>query len=142
MGFGRLCCHFGRHALTRSRTLSTHLDALLYHLIVSCELFAVLPALLQRCLPFPLDGLPEARPLRVAAIRVGDEPQVDRMRRLCRGAGAEGLSTAVLLIAGLASLRWQAGLMGRGPELAPALTVRCAGQPRAWRHSLPTGGRV
>ena len=45
---GGLCCHFGGHTLTRARTLSTHLDALLHHLVVSCYLFAVLPALLTQ----------------------------------------------------------------------------------------------
>lgn len=45
---GRLCCHFGRHTLTRFRTLSTHLNALLYHLIISCQLFTILSALLTQ----------------------------------------------------------------------------------------------
>ena len=35
-----------RHTLAGSRTLSAHLDALLYHLIVSGHVFAVLCALL------------------------------------------------------------------------------------------------
>ena len=48
LGFGQLCCDFGRHAFTRARTLSTHLEALLYHLIVSRHLFAVLPTLLAQ----------------------------------------------------------------------------------------------
>lgn len=37
----RLCCRFGRHTLTRFSTLSTHLNTLLYHLIVPRYLFAV-----------------------------------------------------------------------------------------------------
>ena len=45
---GRLCCRFGRHTLTRFSTLSTHLNALLYHLIIPRQLFTILSALLTQ----------------------------------------------------------------------------------------------
>lgn len=48
MGIGWLCCRFGRHMLTRFGTLSTHLDTLLYQLIVSCNLSAILSALMTQ----------------------------------------------------------------------------------------------